>query len=429
MEKKPARVSRLTKRFVSYLHTKNCNVNIIKHMILLGANVKYRDSNRNSLIHIALQHCDDKFNLIHELLVAGAKSNASNLLEKSALHYAVMYSDDIEVLRELVEHGADVHLEDSEDNSPLHLAVQNNKKSFVEALIQYGADVDLENSKDETPLIIAVKNGNLEIVKVLLSSRASASFVNYSVQTPLQVALDCPVPNQSILIELMKYGANMYSLNSHMLCPLDYAIKKYYAYPSDNLLSARTLLKCCALQHSQSMATLLQLNIIECLKIKYDVFPQLDAFYEECKLQRKRMESEFIHKNFCLLDFLREGFESNPMFKKKTTYRELVFNQVLNVSRNYPAYTDIIAYRLGKPDLCLKSMDLCMYTLKECSEGKRRIFLSPDAVFLIAGFLPNQDVLNLITAYSDPQNFATHDFGFQNLALGKSTKRKLDEKC
>ncbi|GBN84808.1 hypothetical protein AVEN_209387-1 [Araneus ventricosus] len=425
MEINPVRVNILTKRFVSYLRIKSCNVNTVKQMILLGADVNYRDSSLNTLLHVVLQHCGDKVNLVHELLVAGAHLNVCNIHEKSALHYAVMYSDDVEVLHELIAHGAVVHLKDSGNNSPLHLAVQNNKKSFVEALIHSGADVNLRNSKGETPLIIAVRNGNLEIVKVLLSSKASVSLADRNKSSPLHVAMKSPVPNQSILIELMKYSANMYCMDSHMHFPLEYAVQKFYADPSDDLLSARTLLKCGVLQHSPGME---MWSLFVYLK-KYDIYPQLTAFNEECMLEMKKMKSEFIHKNFCLLDFVQEGFECNPMFQKKTAYRELIFNQILYVSRNYPAYTDILAYRLGKLDLCLKSMELCVYTFKECPEGKQRIFLTPDAVFLIAGFLSNEDVLNLITAFSDSQHFATHDFGFQNLALGKSTKRKLNEKC
>ncbi|KAF8769899.1 Serine/threonine-protein phosphatase 6 like protein [Argiope bruennichi] len=425
MEINPSRANILTKHFVSYLHNKDCNINIVKQIILLGADVNYRDSSLNTLLHIVLQHCNDKFNLVHELLVAGTHANACNNHERTALHYAVIYSDDVEVLRELITHGAVVNLRDSDNNSALHLAVQHNKRFFTEVLIHFDADVNLRNSVGETPLIIAVKNGNLELVKVLLSSGASVSLADRNKSSPLHVAVKTPVPNQSILIELMKYGANMYYMDSHMHFPLEYAVQKYCADSSESLLTAKTLLKCGVLQYSPGME---MWSLFVYLK-KYGIYPQLNTFNEECMLEMKRMKSEFIHKNFCLFDFVQEGFECKPMFQKKTSYRELIFNQILHVSRNYPIYADIIAYRLGKLDLCIKSMELCVFTQKECHEGKQQIFLTSDCVFLIAEFLSNEDVLNLITAFSDSQYFATHDFGFQNLALGKSTKRKLNQNC
>lgn len=82
--------------------------------------------------------------------------------------------------RALLEHGADVEDEVSEDggpdarrgrtpgDSPLMAAVRIMDLSMVELLLDWGADIHLANSRGETPLSLAKVSGDFEIVSLLL---------------------------------------------------------------------------------------------------------------------------------------------------------------------------------------------------------------------------------------------------------------------
>ena len=57
---------------------------------------------------------------------------------------------------------------DLDSNSPLLLAVESGSVDIVRHLLELGADVNQSNNKRVYPLHLACTNGNLEIVKLLL---------------------------------------------------------------------------------------------------------------------------------------------------------------------------------------------------------------------------------------------------------------------
>ena len=48
----------------------------------------------------------------------------------------------------------------------LHWAIRRNHFEIVKLLLEYGADIDARDSKGQTPLIYAAKLGDKEYVKV-----------------------------------------------------------------------------------------------------------------------------------------------------------------------------------------------------------------------------------------------------------------------
>ncbi|KAK4467524.1 hypothetical protein MN116_008911 [Schistosoma mekongi] len=95
----------------------------------------------------------------------------------------------VDLVRLLLERGADREHRDKKSHTPLHTAVCANQRPVVAMLLDYGADIEaqVDRTKD-TALSIACSHGKLEIVEELLSRGANKEHRNISDYTPLSLA-------------------------------------------------------------------------------------------------------------------------------------------------------------------------------------------------------------------------------------------------
>ena len=71
--------------------------------------------------------------------------------------------------------------------SPLSLATQNNNVEFIKLLLDHGADINLVDEKGNTALHIAAKNGKTESFKFLLENGANGNLKNEDGNTARQI--------------------------------------------------------------------------------------------------------------------------------------------------------------------------------------------------------------------------------------------------
>lgn len=89
----------------------------------------------------------------------------------------------IEVMRYLVQHGANVNERGGQRKYPVLIyAVLSRKLDAVKLLVENGAEVEGKSEFHETPLMIAVVNNNLEIVKYLVEKGADVNAKTYPFQ-------------------------------------------------------------------------------------------------------------------------------------------------------------------------------------------------------------------------------------------------------
>ena len=85
---------------------------------------------------------------------------------RAPLHEVVARSDNPEVVKALVNQGADVDLKDAQGNTALFTATENSARGNVEVLLDAGADINIENNQGETPWDIAQQRGDEEIIRL-----------------------------------------------------------------------------------------------------------------------------------------------------------------------------------------------------------------------------------------------------------------------
>ena len=102
-------------------------------------------------------------NLVKELLEKGANPNAKDRFNQTPLHFAARHGH-VEVVKLLLEYKADPNAKDKDSVTPLHAAASNGRVDVVKLLLEYGADPKVEDKDGDTPLDLARKRGHREVV-------------------------------------------------------------------------------------------------------------------------------------------------------------------------------------------------------------------------------------------------------------------------
>ena len=138
------------------------------------------------------------YNLVTFLLEHGANMDLQDRYGNTALYYAV---DSFHILSCLIRNGADVNRHTNDNCTPLMKASLNRNMNAVAFLVKHGANMDQQDKNGETALHYAVNGNSSEVLYKLLSLGASQVH-NSRGLTPLLLASNkC---NISIVEDLMK---------------------------------------------------------------------------------------------------------------------------------------------------------------------------------------------------------------------------------
>jgi ankyrin repeat protein len=139
--------------------------------------------------------------VLHKLVIDQNKSMATNLATMSTVkNTEILYKwrssstlveaaklDYIEVVKQLMERGADVNECNKWRNTPLIEASWHNNPEMVKTLLAYGAEVNRPNFAGVLPIFAAAQTGSLPIVQTLLAAGASVD-AKRGCGTPLYTA-------------------------------------------------------------------------------------------------------------------------------------------------------------------------------------------------------------------------------------------------
>lgn len=104
-------------------------------------------------------------------------ANKAGAFGSTALHVAAM-AGATDIMKNLLEHGADIHARDSFRDTALHGAASVGELCCMIALMDAGADLEAENAVGATPLVVAAKAEQRVACELLLDHGASPCVAN-----------------------------------------------------------------------------------------------------------------------------------------------------------------------------------------------------------------------------------------------------------
>ncbi|WP_264336644.1 ankyrin repeat domain-containing protein [Wolbachia endosymbiont (group B) of Chorthippus brunneus] len=173
-------------------------------------------SYKSTLSHMAISNgCLD---IAQALLIKnGADVNVENSNGDTPLHQAAFWGH-LDIVQYLIKNKANVKVKNNNGDTPLHEAVVRGYLEISECLIENGADVNVTYKHGNTLLYKAAIRGHLKIVKALLKKKADVNVICKYGDTPLHGAtvrgyLD-------IVNALLENGADVNVENSNGDTPL-----------------------------------------------------------------------------------------------------------------------------------------------------------------------------------------------------------------
>ena len=113
----------------------------------------------------------------------------------------------VDLLKYMLVDKADPNVQDSDKDTPLHLATLMNQTEYISILLLGGAKPNERNNDGNSPLHIAANEGNCNSIQLLLNNKANPNFVNYYRQTPLHSAIHYGLNAQALRL-LLSANAN-----------------------------------------------------------------------------------------------------------------------------------------------------------------------------------------------------------------------------
>jgi ankyrin repeat protein len=124
---------------------------------------------------------------ITRLLLDRVNVNSKDSTGETPLHAAAK-ANRVNLVRLLLEHGADRKAEDVYGGTPLHYAASHGAPDAAKVLLSAGASVNSRNKFKETPLHGAAREGDVVMTKLLISQKADMNAKNRRGETPLYYA-------------------------------------------------------------------------------------------------------------------------------------------------------------------------------------------------------------------------------------------------
>ena len=144
--------------------------------------------------------------------------NSSNMFSDKPIHKAV-WGIHPNIVKYLIDKGADVNCKDREGLTPLHKAILKKNIEIVNILIDNGADPSALSFNNLTPIFLAASSGNSNILVRLINAGGDLDTPSQYLDTPLHIA--AKKGNAEIVMILCMQGADPNARNNRNQTPYD----------------------------------------------------------------------------------------------------------------------------------------------------------------------------------------------------------------
>ncbi|XP_044764467.1 ankyrin-3-like [Coccinella septempunctata] len=359
-------VSRRLKDVVEYIISRN------------ELNINMRTNGKWTALHEATKA--GRLDIIKTLLDNGADVEARDEAGQTPLHWAVRFHSSMDLVKTLVESGADVNSKDEYGCTPLHILCTKGagvNMDIFDLLLQKMDNPNTEDSKGSTPIhnlmrLLPVNSlpRNKKLVELFLKYGGSLNKEDGIFGTVLHVAA-CSNHSANFLMFLMEKGAYACILNGANLTFLDYIIR------SDRK-KVKEIVKNMIVQEFKGRFDLDPL-LLNCVRTDREINEYVRSCkIELCLLNGRQLGNEKQVSLFTVLssddrtlaNIFRNALTRNemakfhrrkfPMFKKKIPIygRNLICNYKLGLKRmqSENIFHDFLT-RIGGNDLSIYSVE------------------------------------------------------------------------
>jgi ankyrin repeat protein len=106
------------------------------------------------------------------LIERGSSPDQKDSKGQNYLLHIATKSGHFDIVKCLIEKGAEINAKDKEEKTTLHWASKEGHLEIVQCLIEKGADVNAKDTLNQTALHFASGEGHLELVQCLLENGA-----------------------------------------------------------------------------------------------------------------------------------------------------------------------------------------------------------------------------------------------------------------
>ncbi|KAH0362119.1 hypothetical protein KCU65_g8285, partial [Aureobasidium melanogenum] len=219
-----------------------CDADTIKLFVSKGVNINATDDENISALHLAPKRGDQA--IVQALIAAGADVNVKSdtaammLLETGEINLALRTQygfsvldnaaseGDYELVRSLLQRGADCAQTPPGDDSALHWAVRaekdDNLYAIVELLLEKGCDVNARSRNGCTPLhtYLSLKRGKENVVRLFLARGADINIQDNDGDSVLNCLAQSSQASESMLELLLENNADSSLANNKGLTPV-----------------------------------------------------------------------------------------------------------------------------------------------------------------------------------------------------------------
>ena len=173
---------------------------------------------RQDIVRILLEHFELDLEVLNDIFLTPKNQSVTLFSDATAL-WAAAASDNLELMKLLVENGARVNHTTNTNSTALRCACGNGNVAISRYLIQNGADVNITKEHHDTNLSIAVCKQNLEIVHYLVEELGcDINECDEEGRSPLYEAVKCG--SVELVEYLLKQGARNFRNISSQFSPL-----------------------------------------------------------------------------------------------------------------------------------------------------------------------------------------------------------------
>lgn len=133
---------------------------------------------------------------VKNILACGTEVNVINRRGNTPLYTACRRSESLPIVQILIEHGADISIGNKIHKTPLHRAAHFGHSQLVRELLNNGADVDIQDINGRSALHYACDSSwttREEVIRLLLSAGADINILDSWGCTPLDEACEAAV--------------------------------------------------------------------------------------------------------------------------------------------------------------------------------------------------------------------------------------------